>query len=143
MGFLPNHLEGLDKNWVSPEGELERSGGKWRFAGEAGVEEGRNASCGLSVLNDDGVPRRGGIGWGKWKEKASGWVDLITHVDANNTQRACHHKDVPSVHKVYYKYIRYLVTANPRHRRHCLSRVATSYYGNVRYPKQAKDCLDK
>lgn len=56
-GFLPNHLEGLDKNWVSPEGELERNGGKCGFAGEAGVEDG-GASCGLSEL----APRRGGIG---------------------------------------------------------------------------------
>lgn len=37
--FLPNHLEGFERNWEIPEGELERACGKAMLAGEAGVEE--------------------------------------------------------------------------------------------------------
>lgn len=51
--FLPNHLEGFERKWDMPEGELERVSGKAMLAGEAGVEEDIDiaASCGLNELN--------------------------------------------------------------------------------------------
>lgn len=58
--FLPNHLEGLERKWEMPEGELDRVWGKATLAGEDGVEERTAASWGLNVLKDWGT-RRGTI----------------------------------------------------------------------------------
>jgi len=51
--LLENHFEGFVRNWVKPEGELERV-----VPGDDA--EGIRGSWGLNVL-DDGAPRRGAM----------------------------------------------------------------------------------
>lgn len=72
--FLPNHLEGFERKWEMPEGELERACGKAMLAGK-GVDDGKAASCGLKELKDWGT-RRGAIWrWSEAKER-EGFEDL-------------------------------------------------------------------
>jgi hypothetical protein len=51
--LLVNHLEGFVRNWVKPEGEIERE-----VPGDDA--EGMRGSWGLNAL-DDGAPRRGAM----------------------------------------------------------------------------------